>query len=574
MYNLKPFKIIKFYMKNTFFKFFLTVAVFMTMASCKDFDLDAGLENPNEVSVTQLDQNLLMNQIQTEFAIMFEEMTEKGMETTRMAALTSDGGGDKYENAYVATSFDDVWEFAYQRVLNQIEVLLAKTDAGGFTVHSGAARVLKAYTLVTLVDFFGDVPYSQALKGLEGPANFNPGVDSGKSIYEAAIKLLDTAIADLAKAPKGALTRDIYYGGDAKKWTALANTIKLKMYLNTRLIDAAGSKAKITELLAANLIDTDAEEFTFKYSNSSQPARSRHPLYRQTYQPQLGAAAGYLGNYFMYSVYKQKGIEDPRWRYYIYRQVGSIQQALKEDPKSCPCSNTPRPDHYDRNQAWCTIDPGFYGREHINSDGTPPDSKAISCYGVYPAGGRADLNKDNRAYSGASQQGQGADGAGIQPIWMASYTEFVKAEAALTLGTTGDAAALLAGAVTKSINRVRAFAVTAKQPLTADLEPSQTVYEKTVADLYAAATTTDAKLNVMMKEYYLALFGNGVESYNMYRRTGKPGDMQPARAANPGNFFRSYIYPSVFVNLNSSTKQKTTNTVKVFWDNNPDGFVK
>jgi Starch-binding associating with outer membrane/Susd and RagB outer membrane lipoprotein len=561
-------------MKNKFFKLFLTAAMFMTMASCKDFNLDSGLDNPNEVGVAQLDQDLLMNQIETEFAITFEEMTEKGMKLTRMSTLTSDGGGDKYENAYLPTSFNLIWSGAYQKVLNQIELLLPKVDAAGFTVHAGAARVLKAYTLVTLVDMFGDVPYSQALKGISGAANFNPGVDSGKAIYEAALKILDDAIVSLNKTPKGALTRDVYYGGNAKKWIALANTIKLKMYLNTRLIDAAGSKAKITELLAADLIDTDAEEFTFKYSNANTPARSRNPLYRQTYSPQAGAASGYIGNYFMLAAYKQKGVEDPRWRYYFYRQVGSIQQALKDDPKSCPCTNTPRPDHYDRNQAWCSVDPGFYGREHLNTDGTPPDSRAITCYGVYPAGGAPDLNKDVRTFQKVSQQGQGADGAGIQPIWMASYTEFVKAEAALMLGTTGDAGALLASGVKKSIDRVRAFAVAKNQALTAGLEPSQDVYAKTVADLYAAATTTDAKLNVMMKEYYIALFGNGVESYNMYRRTGKPGDMQPARAANPGNFFRTLSYPSEFVDLNSSTKQKADNKVKVFWDNNPDGFVK
>jgi Starch-binding associating with outer membrane/Susd and RagB outer membrane lipoprotein len=561
-------------MKNTFFKLFLTVAMFMTMASCKDFNLDSGLDNPNEVGVAQLDQDLLMNQIETEFAITFAEMTEKGMALTRMIALTGDGGGDKYENAYLPTSFDDTWNFAYQRVLNQIEVLLPKTDAAGFTVHSGAARVLKAYMLVSLVDLFGDVPYSQALKAISGATNFNPGVDTGKSIYEAALKILDEAIVKLNTAPKGALTRDVYYGGNAKKWIALANTIKLKMYLNTRLIDAAGSKAKINELLAADLIDTDAEEFTFKYANSSTPVRSRHPLYIQNYKPTAGSASGYIGNYMMYVTYKQKGVEDPRWRYYFYRQVGSIQQALKDDPKSCPCTNTPRPDHYDRNQAWCTIDPGFFGREHINTDGTPPDSRAITCYGVYPAGGAVDLNKDDRTFQKVTVEGQGAGGAGIEPIWMASYTEFVKAEAALMLGTTGDPAALLAGAVKKSIDRVRAFAVAKGQPLTAGLEPSQDVYAKTVADLYTAAATTDAKLNVIVKEYYISLFGNGIETYNMYRRTGKPGDIQPPRAANAGNFYRTLSYPSIFVNLNSSTKQKADNKVKVFWDNNPDGFIK
>ena len=34
-------------------------------------------------------------------------------------------------------------------------------------------------------------------------------------------------------------------------------------------------------------------------------------------------------------------------------------------------------------------------------------------------------------------------------------------------------------------------------------------------------TTDGDRLNVIMKEYFIALWGNGIESYNNYRRTGK-----------------------------------------------------
>jgi hypothetical protein len=158
---------------------------------------------------------------------------------------------------------------------------------------------------------------------------------------------------------------------------------------------------------------------------------------------------------------------------------------------------------------------------------------------------------------------------------MASYTEFLKAEAALTLGTTGDAKTLMLGGIDKSVNRVRAFATAKGQTLPAGLEPSQTAYTDAVSALWDAADN-DKKLDIMMKEYFIALWGNGVESYNLYRRTGKPDDMQPMRAANPGLYIRSLVYPSDFVNLNSSVPQKPTpgtSVVKVFWDNNPDDFI-
>jgi len=77
---------------------------------------------------------------------------------------------------------------------------------------------------------------------------------------------------------------------------------------------------------------------------------------------------------------------------------------------------------------------------------------------------------------------------------------------------------------------------------------------------------------VLMKEYYIAAWGNGSETDNNYRRTGKPDNMQPTLAA-AGDFIRSFFYASVYVDYNKSATQKTVTNVKVFWDNNPDNFV-
>jgi len=77
-------------------------------------------------------------------------------------------------------------------------------------------------------------------------------------------------------------------------------------------------------LTEGDLIDTDAEEFTYKYGTADIPARSRHPQYRQFYTPAEGNGTGYVGNYYLKEAFDGKGIEDPRWRYYFFRQVGSI----------------------------------------------------------------------------------------------------------------------------------------------------------------------------------------------------------------------------------------------------------
>lgn len=550
-------------MKNTL-KLASLIFLF-SISSCNLFELDEHLENPNEVGVSNLDVNLLMNQIQLDFGDFVAEANEPTMRITRQLAMT---GGDQYSTAFQAQTFNTLWSRAYHDVLVQIQTLLDKTDGTGLTVHSGSARVLEAYTYLILTDLFGNVPFGEALDGAAG--NFNPKADGGADVYRGCIALLDEAIALFGQANTATLSRDIYYGGAKAKWLALANTLKLRAYMNLRLTDSS-AKGQIETLLAADLIDTDAEEFTYKYGTSDSPVRSRHPLYLDMYQPVAGAADNYIGTYFMRQAYNGKGVEDPRWRYCFFRQVGSIAKALQDEPDAVPCTIQPRPGHYQPTDDFCSFDPGFFGRDHGDATGTPPDSRAKTCVGVYPSGGSADLNNGDATFQKITQSGQGANGGGIQPIWMASFTDFLKAEAAITLKTPGDAGALMLSGVAKSIARVRAFATTKAQTLTAGLEPSEAAYTAEVTARWTAAADDAAKLAVTSREFYLATWGNGMEAYNLYRRTGLPGDMQPALQSGVGNFLYSLIYPAYFTNLNSTGVQKDATQInKVFWDNNGD----
>jgi len=75
-----------------------------------------------------------------------------------------------------------------------------------------------------------------------------------------------------------------------------------------------------------------------------------------------------------------------------------------------------------------------------------------------------------------------------------------------------------------------------------------------------------------MREFYIATYGNGIEAYNMYRRTGYPSGMQFVLAHDEKDagdpYIRSSYYPAVAVNRNSSISQKSGVDVKVFWDQN------
>lgn len=553
-------------MKDKLIKF--GVLVMFLLSSC---DLDGDLEDPNQINVSNADVDLIMNSIQLSFSNFFNAAERSVNPLCRMEAMT---GGFRYQTANTPESVNGLWSFAYEDVLINAKTLIPLAEEKNLTTHVAVAKILSAYVYLTLVDIFGNVPQTEALRAPEGSQFFNPSATDGEDVYRYAISLLEEARVELAKTGTdagGALSRDIFYSGDRAKWTALANSLELKAWLNFRMFDLAEATPKINGLLSAELIDTEAENFTYKYGTVTNPV-SRHPVYRQYYAPNRGQAGGYIANYFLYEMFTGNGVEDPRWRYYFYRQVGSIAQALAVDPKSLGCAPGAPPPHYISAgvPVFCVFDPGFYGRDHGDGFGLPPDGPVLTCAGVYPAGGKIDNTSTASAtFHGATIQGDGGDGAGIHPIFMSWFTDFMKAEIKARTGDLPGAKTDMINGINKSITQVRNFATSKGQVLSPGREPSTDDYIDAVSDNYDNASDPE-KLQVIAREFWASAWGNGVEAYNSLRRTGAPVNLQPTLQVNPGPFYRSYVYPADYVNLNEKASQKDFNaTNRVFWDTNP-----
>jgi hypothetical protein len=551
------------------------ITLFVGNFACNKFD--EKLTDPNLPAPETADVDLYLNYVQLAFADLYTNagqldnlpgLNENGLELMRMEYMAS----RTYLDAYSPTSVDNAWRDGYQKIFKNANALIPIARNSSRYIHIGMAQFLKAYTATILVDFFGDIPYAEANAGID---NTNPKVDPGKDVYDSAFQLLDSAIANFNRVTTLTTipTNDLFYAANAPvtkatSWRRAAKTLKLKLLNQVRLVDNT-AKAKIDALLTdGELITTDAQAFVFRFSSKALNPDSRHPKFSAEYTNNGGT--DYLGNYFMYVVYEEKGIDlDPRWRYYFFRQIGNTTTLPSS---TLECANSPAPPHYPPGVPYCVANfAGFYGRDHGNDRGIPPDGFQRTLWGIYPVGGKFD-NDEKAKITGAAD---GAQGQGIAPIWQPAFTDFVKAEAALTLGTAGNAKTLLESAVRKSIATVVSFPIsigvtvpTNRVPSTAKIQ----AYVDKVLQLYDAAATTQDKLNVVMKEYYIALYGNGIEAYNNYRRTGMPKNIQPNLNPSPGPFLRSLIYPAVFANRNNLVTQKSTTNVKVFWDNNPDNL--
>lgn len=529
--------------------------------SCETLDTDL-TENPNELSPANADVDYYLNGVQLGFAYVQQFSGENGAAAARINYM----GGRTYESAFPSSSNGQLWNGAYQIMMNT-KLMNEKAEVKGLKYHLGMGQVMQAFTMVTLVDYFGDVPYSEAF---QGAANLNPKADSGKDIYAAALVLLDKAIVNFSgTSPVTSKFNDFYYGKKWSKWINAANSLKLKIYAQTRLVDPAAITKFDAIIASGKFIATSADDFQYEWNSNVANPDGRNPIYSGGYGP--GGVGGYQSNSFMallandVTAPNAGGIADPRLKYYFYRQQNG---SVAPEPAALSCSISPTPPHYVTGGfTFCQVGGGYWGRDHGDASGTPPDADKKTAIGVYPAGGKFDDDSFKKI-----DNTSGAGGDGITPIMLASTIDFLRAEIALN-GGTGDAQALMLAGMQKSFTKVRSFAARDK---TADLTKapalSKDVTYMTNAGTKFAAATASGKMEILANEFFVALFGNGTDAYNFYRRTGYPKRIQPNLEPNPGKFVQSFFYPADETTANSNLPQKANLTTRVFWNpaSNPD----
>ncbi|MFC5411415.1 SusD/RagB family nutrient-binding outer membrane lipoprotein [Larkinella bovis] len=158
--------------------------------------------------------------------------------------------------AYQFTNGDfNYWDSYYDN-LQDYQYVIDNADANNQKYLKGPAKVMKALMFQQLVDMYGNIPYTEALKGGTVLA---PKFDDQKTIYESLIMMLDEAIGEIKANPfASAFTgSDIVFRGNITKWAQFANSLKMRILI--RQSKVAGRDAYIkTEI---NKIVTEGSGF-------------------------------------------------------------------------------------------------------------------------------------------------------------------------------------------------------------------------------------------------------------------------------------------------------------------------
>ncbi|MBX2842815.1 MAG: SusD/RagB family nutrient-binding outer membrane lipoprotein [Flammeovirgaceae bacterium] len=171
--------------------------------------------------------------------------------------------GDKYfENV---ESDNAPWEFIYGGQLKNLNEVLKQTGEGGFEEGGKkntreAARILRAFLFQRLTDYYGNIPYSAALQGIEG--DLFPAYDNQQAIYNALFSELEQAGAAISSSNKddGFAAADMIFQGDVDKWKKWANSIMLRMAMRMSNVDAATAGTMVTKALSGAGVFTSNDD--------------------------------------------------------------------------------------------------------------------------------------------------------------------------------------------------------------------------------------------------------------------------------------------------------------------------
>ncbi|MEI8110547.1 MAG: SusD/RagB family nutrient-binding outer membrane lipoprotein [Chitinophagia bacterium] len=142
--------------------------------------------------------------------------------------------------SYVFTNGDfNYWDGFYDN-LQDYQYVINGADAASQPYFKGPAKIMKAFVFQHLVDLYGNIPFSDALKGVGSLA---PKFDDQKAVYEGLITLIDEGINDINNnAFESAYAgSDIMFKGNRARWIQFANSLKLRILNHQSRIAGRGT---------------------------------------------------------------------------------------------------------------------------------------------------------------------------------------------------------------------------------------------------------------------------------------------------------------------------------------------
>jgi len=415
------------------------------------------------------------------------------------------GNFDSYLN--VPNDNDNVWQALYASATN-LNFVITNSDTSQQN-YAAIAYFMKAYDFQLLCDGWGDVPLSQALKGV---GNLAPSYDPGQQVYDSIESWIYTGIKTVNMNYTSPAEDLVYPNASMSQWLKFANTLLLKVYMRESKVPTSAGRvtagfAKLNALMAAN---------------------------GSTFMTTPGSPSGDDATLHYVAVTYQ---QFPLYATQVYLQVQNL------------CASATCIFYLDTLHDPRVSD--FYG---ANTSGN---------FGGY--GG--EVQGDYKALSG--QPGPDFSPVGTEIISPTASTRFLTASESQFLQAEATVRGYLPGGTSAASALYTSGIQASFSSWTNSASASVATYELSDSVNFNNATTPESQIRLIIIQKWISMCGNqNFEAWSEWRRTGYPDffTVSVATQAAPGKFPRRLVYPSAELNNNTSFPGEKAITAPVWWD--------
>ncbi len=227
-------------MKKYIIKVFLTTVLILALFACTE-DFEEMNTDPNEL--TQVPYTALVSHSQNSVIRSYYSILSGVTSWSRYNVRDVYVHGDRYEGTGAGQNFT-----AYNGHLKDLQVAMDQAAEAGDVNWVAVAKIMTAYAYQNITDWWGDVPYSEALKA-DDPENPNifAKYDSQASIYADLIVQLKAANA-MIDVEENIGSADLVFEGDMMMWKRFANSLLLRVYMRMSRVDPATAQSGIEEI--------------------------------------------------------------------------------------------------------------------------------------------------------------------------------------------------------------------------------------------------------------------------------------------------------------------------------------
>lgn len=256
------------------------LAIILGITSCDDY-LDINTD-PNSPSGDVVSSDMIFPGVEMNLASSYGNF------------LRIVGGyyGQHYAHNFGTSNYMDYSEFKmsptrssgtytqlYTRVINNLNTIIKNSESKEEWGTYLAATTLRVFTFQTIVDAYGEAPFSES----GNPDIVSPNYDEGSAIYDAILAELNVALANAATTDV-VCTNFLFGSTSAEEWVSFANALKLKLLM--RVSNVRNVQSELASLIAEGNFPT--EDVTWDDCWTDETGKAS-PFYQEEYANYFGS---------------------------------------------------------------------------------------------------------------------------------------------------------------------------------------------------------------------------------------------------------------------------------------------